>query len=194
VRKVADPIEFFGRWFEEAKASEPKLADACCLATADADGRPSARYVLLKGFGDDGFDFYTNYDSPKAHDLDANPRACLAFHWKSLDRQLRVDGPVARMSAEDSDAYFASRDRVSRIGAWASLQSKPMEGRFEFEQRIARYTARYAVGAIPRPEGWGGYRLRPERVEFWEDRKFRLHVRHVYTRTPGGWDFVELYP
>ena len=187
-------MELFGLWFDEAKASEPKLHDACCLATADAQGRPSVRYVLLKGWGADGFDFYTNYDSPKAHDLDANPHACLAFHWKSLDRQLRIDGPVVRMSQQDSDAYFASRDRVSRIGAWASLQSKPMEGRFEFEQRIARYTAKYAVGAIPRPEGWGGYRLRAERIEFWEDRKFRLHVRHVYTRTVSGWDFTELYP
>lgn len=187
-------MELFGLWFDEAKASEPKLHDACCLATADDHGCPSARFVLLKGWGDDGFDFYTNYDSPKAHDLDANPRACLAFHWKSLGRQLRVDGPVQRMSDEQSDAYFASRDRISRIGAWASLQSQPMTGRFEFEARIAKYTAKHALGDVPRPPGWGGYRLLPRRIEFWQDKKFRLHERHVYSRGEQGWDFCELYP
>jgi len=194
VRKVEDPLELFAEWYAEAKDSEPKLHDACCLATADADGCPSARFVLLKGWGPDGFDFYTNYDSPKARDLDANPRASLAFHWKSLGRQLRLHGPVERMSEAGSDAYFASRDRISRIGAWASLQSQEMTGRFEFEGRIAKYTAKYAVGDVPRPPDWGGYRLLPRRIEFWQDRKFRLHLRHLYVRADDGWDFVELYP
>ena len=194
VRKVDDPIQLFGEWLARATETEDKVPDACSLATADAGGRPSVRLVLLKGFSADGFRFYTNLDSPKADDLHANPFAALAFHWKSVDRQVRVNGPVERLSDEQNDAYFASRDRTSRIGAWASPQSQPMEGRFEFEARIARVVAKYPVGAVPRPPNWGGFRLIPERIEVWEERAYRLHVRHRYARTEGGWSFEELYP
>lgn len=194
MRKVDDPLVTFGEWLEEATAREPEIPEACALATAGTDGQPSVRMVLLKGWGESGFEFFTHFESRKGRELAANPRAAMLFHWKSLDRQVRIEGKVERLSDERNDAYFDSRERMSRIGAWASLQSRPMSGRLEFEQRIAVFGAKYAVGRIPRPSGWGGYRIVAERIEFWEDRPFRLHLRHQYTRGPEGWDFAELYP
>lgn len=189
-----DPIGLFGQWFAEAGEAEATLPEAVTLATAGADGFPRARQVLLKAWGPEGFVFYTNLRSRKARDLDENPRATLMFHWKSLLRQVRVEGDVERVSDEQADAYFASRARASRIGAWASRQSEPMEGRWEFEERVARFTARYAVGEVPRPPFWGGYRVVPRRIEFWEDRRFRLHLRWEYRREQGSWVHGEIYP
>ncbi len=191
----AGPLAQFDRWYAEAgEDARIAIPNAMTLATADADGRPSARVVLLKGHGEDGFVFYTNLGSPKARDLAANPRASLCFWWDALDRQVRVDGPVEPVSDEAADAYFASRPRGSRIGAWASRQSEVLEGRFELEKRVAKFTAKHAVGAVPRPPFWGGFRLIPETIEFWERRPFRLHIRHRWTRGEDGWALDELYP
>lgn len=188
-----DPITLFDQWFALADERE-EFPDAMSLATATADGHPSVRMVLLKGWAQDGFVFYTNFGSRKASELDANPRAALCLHWQSLRRQVRVEGPVARVSDEEADAYFATRPRASRIGAWASRQSEPMQGRWEFERRVATFTARFGLAEIPRPLFWGGYRVTPVRVEFWENRPFRMHVRHAWTRSEGGWRREELYP
>lgn len=192
-----DPIALFSEWLAEAEQGEPHDANAMSLATVDADGQPSVRMVLLKGYGPDGFVFYTNRESRKGEALEANPKAALLFHWKSLRRQVRIEGPVEWVDEATSDAYFASRPRDSRIGAWASDQSRPMDSRSTFLARIAKYAAKYAVGDVPRPPHWGGYRVIPERIEFWVDKKSRLHERTIYIRdeaAAGGWRTETIYP
>lgn len=189
-----DPIVLFRAWMTEAEAAEPGLANSAALATATPDGKPSVRMVLIKGAGEDGFAFYTNLGSRKANELDANPHAALCLHWKSLSRQVRIEGPTERVDDAEADTYFASRDRASRIGAWASKQSQPLGGRFDLEKQVVRYTARFAVGAVPRPEFWSGYRLRAVRIEFWTERPFRLHERLQYDRDGDSWTQQALYP
>ncbi len=189
-----DPFALFDAWFAEAKAGEPNDPDAMALATADADGRPSVRMVLLKGHGPDGFVFYTNRESRKARELAANAQAALLFHWKSLRRQVRIEGAVTRVTDAESDAYFASRGRDSRLGAWASDQSRPLESRAIFEARVEAVTSRFEGGDVPRPPHWGGYRVVPRAIEFWQDRAHRLHERRLFTRAGDGWDEGLLYP
>ena len=194
-----DPIALFNSWYTEAAAHEPVNPEAVALATADAEGRPSLRMVLLKGADAQGFVFYSNTESRKGQELAQRPQAALCFYWKSLLRQVRVEGAVTQVSQIEADAYFASRARASQIGAWASKQSRPMEGRFEFEKRIAQYTAKYAIGAVPRPDFWTGFRIVPDTMEFWQERRFRLHDRIVYRRPGGndtkdGWTTTRLYP
>ena len=192
--EIADPILLFSAWLGEAGASEPEDPNAMALATVDGDGLPDVRMVLLKGHGADGFVFFTNVESRKGQELLANPKAALCFHWKSLGRQVRVRGPVAAVLADEADAYFASRPRASRIGAWASQQSRPLESRFALEKAVATYTARYAIGEIPRPPYWSGFRLTPAEIEFWRAGAFRLHERVRFTRAGEGWEKVLLYP
>jgi pyridoxamine 5'-phosphate oxidase len=189
-----DPIALFSEWFAAASAAEPNDPDAMALATAGADGAPDVRMVLLKGVDARGFVFYTNMESSKGGQLAANPRAALCFHWKSVNRQIRVRGRVERVSDEEADAYFATRPKTSRIGAWASQQSRPLESRFALEKAVAAYTAKYALGDIPRPAYWSGYRIVPEAIEFWEQRPFRLHERRLFTRDGAGWRETRLYP
>jgi len=189
-----DPLVLFREWLAEATQREPNDPTAMALATVGADGQPSARMVLLKGVDEQGFVFYTNLESQKAADLAANPRASLLFHWKSLRRQVRIEGTVTGVSDADADAYFASRPRGAQIGAWASRQSRALESRFALERRVAEYTAKFGLGSVPRPAFWSGYRVKPERIEFWQDRPFRLHDRLVYTRDRGGWRTDKLYP
>lgn len=189
-----DPFALFDAWFAEAKAAELNDPEAMALATSTPDGRPSVRMVLLKGHGPQGFDFYTNFDSRKGRELSEDPRAALLFHWKSLRRQVRVEGPVEPLPAEESDAYFASRGRDSQIGAWASDQSRPLPSRADFEMRCEEVRARFEGQDIPRPERWGGFRVLPEAIEFWTDKPHRLHERRLFTRTPRGWDEGLLYP
>ena len=189
-----DPFALFGRWLAEAERSEPNDPNATALATVDADGMPNVRMVLLKGFDERGFVFYTNLESAKGREILGSMKAAMCFHWKSLRRQVRVRGPVERVSDEEADAYFASRPRGSRIGAWASKQSRPLESRFALEKAVAEYTARYAVGTIPRPDYWTGLRIRPASIEFWHDRPFRLHDRVVFSRKGEGWEKTRLYP
>jgi len=189
-----DPLVLFREWLAEATQREPNDPTAMALATVGADGQPSARMVLLKGVDEQGFVFYTNLESQKAADLAANPRASLLFHWKSLRRQVRIEGTVTGVSDADADAYFASRPRGAQIGAWASRQSRALESRFALEKRVAEYTAKFGLGSVPRPAFWSGYRVKPERIEFWQDRPFRLHDRLVYTRDRGGWRTDKLYP
>jgi pyridoxamine 5'-phosphate oxidase len=188
------PIDTYLDWLAQAERSEPSDATAAALGTATADGVPSVRMVLVRGCDERGFVFYTNLGSRKARELDANPRASLCFHWKSLTRQVRVEGTVEPVTAEEADAYFASRPRESRIGAWASRQSEVMAGRFELEKRVAETVLRYPVGPVPRPPFWSGYRLRHERVEFWQQKPFRLHERVVYRLDADGWRTEQLYP
>lgn len=191
-----NPLALFAAWFEDAKAREPNDPNAMALATVDESGLPNVRMVLLKDFSAEGFVFYTNYESTKGRELLASGKAALCFHWKSLRRQVRVRGPVTQVSAQEADDYFASRPRGSRIGAWASQQSRPLESRFALEKAVARYTAQYAVGSVPRPEHWSGFKLSPVEIEFWHDRKFRLHERIVFRRADSNaaWEKTRLYP
>jgi len=191
---ASDPVTLFAEWYAEAGRKEAILPDAVALATADAAGRPSLRMVLLKGFDTRGFVFYTNTESRKACDLAVNPHAALLFHWKSLRRQVRIEGTAIPVSTEEADAYFASRDRGAQIGAWASDQSRPMRGRFDLEKRVAVQTARFGVGSVPRPPHWSGYRIVPDRLEFWSDGRFRLHERLVFEREATGWRTSRLFP
>ena len=188
------PFALFDAWFAEARTTEPNDSNAMALATVGADGQPSLRMVLLKGHGPEGFTFYTNRESRKAGELDATPRAALLFHWKSLRRQIRIEGLVSRVSDADSDAYFATRSRDSQLGAWASDQSRPLPERGAFEARFAQMQSRFDGGDVPRPPHWGGYRLAPERIEFWMDREHRLHERRIFTRNGHDWDEGLLYP
>jgi pyridoxamine 5'-phosphate oxidase len=190
----ADPIVLFESWLAEADAAEPNDPNAMVLATVDADGLPDARMVLLKDVDRRGFVFYTNLDSAKGRELAATPKACLLFHWKSLRRQVRVRGPVEPVSTAEADAYFASRARHSQIGAWASDQSSPLEGRFALEKKVAQFGLKFGLGAVPRPPNWSGFRLRPQQIEFWRDGAFRLHDRLQYSRAAEGWSTVRLYP
>lgn len=192
--QAVDPIALFGEWLEMAKGSEINDPTAMALATVDEDGLPDVRMVLLKDFDAAGFVFYTNFESAKGREILANPKAALCFHWKSLRKQVRVRGTVTEVSAAEADSYFGSRPRGSRIGAWASQQSRPLESRFALEKAVAAYTARYAIGEIPRPEYWSGFRVAPEQIEFWSDGTFRLHDRMQYVRDGDGWRTSRLYP
>lgn len=191
-----DPFTQFADWLTEARAREPNDANAMALATVDADGLPDVRMVLLKDVDASGFVFYSNGDSAKGAQLAGQMKAALCFHWKSLRRQVRVRGTVSQVRAEEADAYFATRARDAQIGAWASLQSSPLEGRFVLEARIAEFAVKFGVGPVPRPPQWNGYRLAPLSVEFWRDRPFRLHDRLVYRRPDLGaaWTTTRLYP
>lgn len=189
------PFQQAEAWLDEAKESEINDPTAMTLATVDETGMPSARMVLLKGIDEKGLVFYTNLGSRKGRQLAGNGKAALLFHWKSLRRQIRVEGHVQHVSDEEADAYFASRPKASQIGAWASRQSHPMEGRFEFEAAIAKYTAKFGAGKVPRPDFWTGFRLTPIYFEFWRDRKYRLHERKIYSLTEtGAWSTAEIYP
>ena len=192
---VEAPHDLFERWFAEARAAEPHDAEAATVATADAAGWPSARIVLIKGHDERGFTFFTNQESRKGEELAANPHAALLFHWKSLRRQIRVEGAVTPVSPDEADAYFATRSRDSRIGAWASDQSRPLESREMFEARYRKLVESYEGEDVPRPPHWSGYRLSPDRIEFWTDRPHRLHERRLFTRgADGGWSESLLYP
>jgi pyridoxamine 5'-phosphate oxidase len=191
-----DPIGLFADWLEDAKRKEPNDANAMALATVDETGLPDVRMVLLKDVDADGFVFYTNLQSAKGQQLASNAGAALCFHWKSLRRQVRVRGPVEPVSDAEADAYFASRARDSRIGAWASKQSRPLESRFALEKAVAREAARFGLGEVPRPPHWSGFRIRPVAIEFWRDRPFRLHDRMSFVRQDSGspWTVSRLYP
>jgi len=192
--RTRDPFEIFKVWLAEAAESEPNDPEAMCLATADARGRPSARMVLLKGIDARGLAFYTNVESRKGGELIANPFAALCFHWKSLRRQIRAEGSIEAVSTGEADAYFASRARVSQIGALASDQSRPLDRRETLEAKVAEIERRYAGQAVPRPDYWSGFRLVPDAIEFWHDRPYRLHDRIRFERTAGGWQAERLYP
>ena len=194
VKSYEDLLAEFRVWMAEAEENEPNDPTAMALATTDTAGQPSVRMVLLKAADEQGFVFYTNFGSQKGNELLATPKAALCFHWKSLRRQFRVQGRVEKVSDAEADAYFASRPRDSRIGAWASQQSRPMEGRFTLETEVAKYAAKYAIGTIPRPDYWSGFRVLPERIEFWRDRPFRLHERRLYEKQADGWHESLLFP
>ena len=192
--QASEPWELFASWLDEASRSEPNDPTAMALATADAEGLPDVRMVLLKQADESGFVFYTNVESAKGQELAANPQAALVMHWKSLRRQVRARGTVTKVSDAEADAYFQSRARDSRIGAWASQQSRPLESRFALEKAVAFYAAKHAIGEVPRPPYWTGYRIAPISMEFWQDRPFRLHDRLVFTRAGEGWSKTRLYP
>jgi pyridoxamine 5'-phosphate oxidase len=189
-----DPFALFDAWYAEATAAESNDPDAMALATAAPNGSPSVRMVLLKGHGLDGFVFYTNADSRKGDELAANPRAALLFHWKSLRRQVRIEGSVEEVSEAEADGYFASRSRDSQLGACASLQSRPLDSRATFEARYEEVKRRFEGRDVPRPERWTGFRVKPELIEFWTDRPHRLHERRLFTNTGGSWEEGLLYP
>ena len=189
-----DPFALFDEWYSQARETEINDSNAMALATADAQGHPSVRMVLLKGHGPDGFIFYTNCEGRKGGELLANPHAALLFHWKSWRRQIRIEGPVEPVDDATANAYFATRSRDSQLGAWASDQSRPLPDRAIFEQRFAEVQALFADKPVPRPPHWSGFRVVPQRIEFWEDRDHRLHHRRVFTRTGNGWDEGLLYP
>jgi pyridoxamine 5'-phosphate oxidase len=184
----------FHAWMAEAESSEPNDPNAMALATADSNGRPSVRMVLLKAADASGLVFYTNLESRKGSDLAANPQAALCLHWKSLRRQIRAEGRVEPVSGPEADSYFASRPRASQIGAWASEQSRPLGSRFDLERRLAECTARFGLGTVPRPAHWSGFRLVPDRIEYWQDRAFRLHERLVFIRDAETWRTEQLFP
>jgi pyridoxamine 5'-phosphate oxidase len=191
-----EPLRLFAAWFAEAKGAEPVNPDAMTLATVDAGGLPNARMVLLKGFDERGFVFYTNVDSVKGHEMAAAPKAALTFYWKSTQRQVRVRGSVEAVSKEEADAYFATRSRMAQIGAWASKQSSPLESRLAFEKAVALHTAKFGIGTVPRPPFWSGYRVVPQEIEFWQEKPFRLHDRVTFTRAnvSAPWAKTRLYP
>ena len=191
-----EPFDLFSEWLKEAEASEINDPNAVALATVDEDGLPNVRMVLLKGFDHDGFVFYTNFESQKGQEILGQKKAAMCFHWKTLRRQVRLRGPVEVVTDEEADAYFKTRARGSRIGAWASKQSRPLESRFALEKAVAEYTARYAIGEIPRPAHWSGFRIRPVSIEFWKDQKFRLHDRIEFRRASpeDNWTKVRMYP
>jgi pyridoxamine 5'-phosphate oxidase len=191
-----EPFGLFARWMEEARAKEINDPEAMCLASADANGLPNARMVLLRGFDERGFVFYTNRESAKGQELESHPMAAGVLHWKGLRKQFRFRGPVEHVSEAESDLYFAGRPRDSRIGAWASAQSRPLESRFALEKAVAAQAARFGLGDVPRPPHWGGYRIRPVEIEFWTDKPFRLHERLCYRRSEpqGDWTCEALYP
>ncbi|MGH7080678.1 MAG: pyridoxamine 5'-phosphate oxidase [Acetobacteraceae bacterium] len=194
---VADtrvPFVLFEEWFAAAGESEPRDPNAMTLATCSNDGAPSARMVLLKGWDERGFVFYTNLESRKGRELTANPRAALLFYWKSLSRQIRIEGTIGPVSAAEADQYYASRPRMARIGAWASEQSRPLGARAELEARVAAFEARYPAELVPRPPYWSGFRLTPSRFEFWQEQPFRLHERRSFVRAAAGWHTGMLYP
>jgi len=193
--EAAEPFQLFRDWLHEAEASEPNDPNAMAVATVDESGLPNVRMVLLKGFDEAGFVFYTNFDSRKGREILTAGKAALLFHWKSLRRQVRIRGRVEPVSKAEADAYYASRPRGSRIGAWASKQSRPLESRFALEKAVAEYTLKFGLGEIPRPENWSGFRVTPETLEFWHDRPFRLHDRIEFRRDDvGAWGKVRLYP
>ena len=191
---MTNPFALFDEWFAQARETEINDSNAMALATADARGHPSVRMVLLKGHGPDGFIFYTNFEGRKAGDLLANPHAALLFHWKSARRQIRIEGPVGPVDDATADAYFASRSRDSQLGAWASDQSRPLDSRETFEARVEAVRARFEGQDVPRPPFWGGYRVAPERIEFWQDRAHRLHERRLFTRDGDAWREGLLFP
>lgn len=191
---LEEPFKLFAAWFDKAKESEPNDPNAMNLATTTKDGRPSSRMVLLKDFDSEGFVFYTNLESKKGQVLAENNNVALNFHWKSLRRQVRIEGAASPVTDEEADAYFQSRARGSRIGAWASEQSRPMEGMFVLERRVAEFTAKFGIGEVPRPAHWSGFRVDPSLIEFWSDGKFRLHERIVYHRQGNGWTTERLFP
>ena len=193
---LREPLALLRGWYEEARRAEPNDPEAMSLATVDSQGLPNVRMVLLKGFDENGFVFYTNLESEKGRELASVAKAALCFHWKSLRRQVRVRGTVGQVSSAEADEYFATRPRLSQIGAWASAQSRPLESRFALEASVAKNTARFAVGKVPRPPHWSGFRVVPGTIEFWQDRPFRLHDRVVFTRaqSASGWTAMRLYP
>jgi pyridoxamine 5'-phosphate oxidase len=191
---MEEPWALFAAWMAEARSAEPNDPNAMALATVDADGLPNVRMVLLKGVDDRGFVFYTNTESNKGRELLGQSKAALVLHWKSLRRQVRARGPVTLVSDQEADAYFQSRPRDSRIGAWASQQSRPLESRFALEKSVALHAARYAIGEVPRPSYWTGFRIDPVSIEFWQDKPFRLHDRVVFERRQDGWAKERLYP
>ena len=191
---VTDPFALFADWMEQARTSEPNDPDAMAFASVDPEGRPSVRIVLMRRYGPEGFAFFTNLDSAKGRELSANPVGSLAIHWKSLRKQVRADGRVEQVSDAEADAYFATRDRESQLGAWASQQSAPLDSRETFERRFAEVQERFEGTAVPRPPRWSGFRLVPDRIEFWSDRPHRLHERRLFTRSADGWTEGLLYP
>lgn len=191
-----DPFGLFGDWFEDAKKSEPNDPNGMALATVDDEGLPNVRMVLMKDYDDKGFVFYTNFESQKGQEILANMKAAVVFHWKSLRRQVRVRGLVEQVTEAEADAYFKSRPRDSKIGAWASAQSRPLTRPFELETAVAMQTARFGIADVPRPPHWSGFRIKPVSMEFWHDRPFRLHDRVVFRRgkPEGEWEKAKLYP